>query len=82
MNEQILARFLRDLVSTNTQFPYIESVKLPQYPGHIFHIRVEAEDIRHLVESERIYKSLNSITISSLPSGAPCSHCNGSGREP
>lgn len=80
MNEQILARFLRDLIDTNTQFPYIKSVKLPQYPDHIFSIRIEAEDIRRLTESQRFNKSLNSTTISSMPSGTPCSCCNGSGR--
>lgn len=80
MNEQILARFLRDLVDTNTRFPYIESVKLPQYPNLIFDIRIEAEDIRRLTESQRWNKALNSTTISSMPSGAPCGCCNGSGR--
>lgn len=81
MNEQILARLLRDLVNTNTQFPYRESVKLPQYPHRIFHIHIEEEDIRYLTESDRLYKSLNSNTISSMPHGAVCSCCNGSGRE-
>ncbi len=80
MNEQILARFLRDLVSTNTQFPYIESVRLPQYPNYIFNIRIEAEDISDLTENLKFNKSLNSNTISSMPSGTPCSCCNGSGR--
>ncbi len=80
MNEQILARLLRDLVNTNTQFPYIKSVRLPQYQNHIFHIRIEAEDVRLLTESQRLQKSINSSTISSLPSGTPCSCCGGSGR--
>ena len=81
MNKQILARFLRDLVDTGTQFPYVESVKLSQYPDLIFNIRIEAEDIRRLTESQRLSKALNlNTTISSMPPGTPCSCCNGSGR--
>lgn len=80
MNEQILARFLRDLVNTNTPFPYVKSVSLPQYQNHIFNIRIDAEDIRQLTENQRLHKSINANTVSSLPSGAPCSCCNGSGR--
>lgn len=79
MNEQILARFLRDLISTNTQ-SYTGSVRLPQYPNYIFNITIEVEDLRSLTENQRFNKSLNSTTISSMPSGSPCSCCNGSGR--
>lgn len=79
MNEQILARFLRDLVNTRTQFPYDKLVKLAQYPDHVFSIRIDVEAVEGLGRDRRLLVEAKATTISALPHGTPCSCCNGSG---
>lgn len=77
MNERILARFIKDLVESRTTFPFEHTARLAEYQNQRFRIRVEREfslpDRRELFEA-------NSSTISSLPSGAPCDCCGGSGK--
>lgn len=80
MNEQILARLIRDLINSNTRLPYTKSVRLSQHPNLVFNVKIESEDIRFLSEIQKS-RTLNlSTTISALPAGSPCSCCNGSGK--
>lgn len=79
MNEQILARFIRELVNTRTQLPYDQFVKLTQYQNHIFRIRIDVESMEGLERSRRILSESKATTISALPHGSPCGCCHGSG---
>lgn len=80
MNEQILSRLLRDMIDSRDDFPFNTSVKLPQYPDLVFHVRIEAENTKNLSESVKFALESRTDTISSRPAGAKCDCCNGSGK--
>ena len=77
MNEQIFARFLRDLIESRTPLPLEQVVRLSQFPNQRFRIKIEQDSVppghRDLFEAK-------ATTISALPPGAKCESCGGSGR--